>query len=121
MSSWETVVRAALNEKPLMSVQPEDQREVWRAVLDKDLVAPAYIPFVRLYLATWDGTGQVERGLGQDAAIMSQHVGNRTTSPGLDADAASLYSGLLELAAEGPQKEAHMQADGLPCLCAGRH
>ena len=28
------------------------------------------------YLATWDGTGVVECGLGQDAAIQKQHVGS---------------------------------------------
>ena len=58
-------------------------------------------PAVRFYLATWDGTGDIERGLGQDAAIQKHHVGQGARSC-LDAD---VYSGLLELHLDGPQAE----------------
>jgi len=56
------------------------------------------------YLATWDGTGAVERGLGQDAAIQNKYVGRRAReSPGAD-----LYSSLLEMNVDGPQTEEAM-------------
>ena len=68
-----------------------DNRAAWRAVLDADrtsLLAPA----LRFYLATWDGTGQVECGLGLDAHIIGRHLGSHQTSSGGDG----LYSGLLD-------------------------
>ena len=85
--------------------QTVKKHDAWRSCLDADRL-PSALPaeVVRLYLATWDGTGAVERGLGQDKAIIGQHVGSRTRSC-LDAD---LYSCLLELKQEGPSKQEDM-------------
>ena len=79
-------------------------RRAWRAAMGASNFPPSVVPAVRFYLATWDGTGAVERGLGQDATIQKQHVGQRARSC-LDAD---LYSGLLELHLDGPQDEESM-------------
>ena len=78
-----------------------DNRLVWRAALGSVSFPSSLAPAVRFYLATWDGTGAIERGLGQDAAIQQQHVGQRARSC-LDAD---VYSALLELHLDGPQAE----------------
>lgn len=85
-----------------------DNRVAWRSVLDAGGLPPALLDVVRFYIATWDGTGAVERGLGHDAAIQKQHVGSRTRSC-LDAD---LYSALLELKLDGPQHEKVMFTQG---------
>ena len=50
-------------------------------------------------LATWDGTGAVERRLDRDANMQGQHVGQRAADP----FGAALYSGILELQLDGPQ------------------
>ena len=78
-----------------------DNRLVWRAALGSVSVPSSLAPAVRFYLATWDGTGAIERGLGQAVAIPTQHVGQRARSC-LDAD---VYSALLELHLDGPQAE----------------
>ena len=100
-AAWREGAQAAL----LARGPDGNNRDAWRSCLDADRL-PSALPaeVVRLYLATWDGTGAVERGLGQDAAIIGQHVGSRTRSC-LDAD---LYSCLLELKQEGPRKEEDM-------------
>ena len=83
---------------------PDDNRLAWRAALGDTDFPQSVATVVRIYLATWDCTGAVERGLGQDAAIQKQHVGSRARS-----DASSdLYSGLLELKVEGPPTEQAM-------------
>ena len=56
------------------------------------------------YLATWDGTGAVERGLGQDAAIQKQHAGWRAQ----EYQDADLHSGLMKMHLDGPQTEETM-------------
>ena len=78
-----------------------DNRLVWRAALGSVSFPSSLAPAVRFYLATWDGTGAIERGVGQDAAIPKQHVGQRARSC-LDAD---VYSALLALHLDGPQAE----------------
>ena len=100
-AAWREGAQAAL----LARGPDGNNRDAWRSCLDADRL-PSALPaeVVRLYLATWDGTGAVERGLGQDKAIIGQHVGSRTRSC-LDAD---LYSCLLELKQEGPSKEEDM-------------
>ena len=114
---WRRGARAALEERRRMRacastpVGPEaegnigkpphvDNRAAWRAVLDAGR-APSLAGALRFYLATWDGTGQVERGLGLDAHIVKRHLGSHQTSSGGD----DLYSGLLELKLDGPQRE----------------
>ena len=82
----------------------DDNRRAWRAAMEASNFPPSVVPAVRFYLATWDGTGAVERGLGQDAAIQQQHVGQRARS----CPDADIYSGLLELHLDGPQDEASM-------------
>ena len=106
---WRRGVRAALDERRRMRAcastpgGPEaagntdmpphiDDRAVWRAVLDAES-CPSLAPVLRFCLATWDGTGQVERGLGLDAHIVGRHLGSHETSSGGD----DLSSGLLEL------------------------
>ena len=89
-------------------------RMAWRAAMHDPGFPEPLLKAVRFYLATWDGTGAVERGLGQDAAIQKQHVGPRARNE-LDAD---LYSGLLEIHLDGPQVESEMFAstDGVLLL-----
>ena len=89
-------------------------RMAWRAAMGMPDVPKSLLDVVHFYLATWDGTGAVERGLGQDAAIQKQHVGQRARGE-LDAD---LYSALLELRLDGPQTEAEMftSSDGVLLL-----
>jgi len=82
-----------------------DNRRAWRALLDKGELCAALEWAVRFFLATWDGSGAVERGLGQDDAIIGAHVGSRSS----DGD---LYSALLELKIEGPQSEEAMFTPG---------
>ena len=93
-AAWREGAKAALRARG----RDGNNRDAWRSCLDAGRL-PSALPaeVVRLYLATWDGTGAVERGLGQDKAIIGQHVGSRTRSC-LDAD---LYSCLLELKQEG--------------------
>ncbi len=86
------------------AVEGPDNRLVWRRVLDAGAVEPALGPAIRFYLAAWDGTGAVERGLGQDASIVQQHVGSRARTD----EGQSLYSALLEVKLEGPQREQDM-------------
>jgi hypothetical protein len=88
-----------------------DTRLVWRRLLDGGRLDPALEPVARLYLATWDGTGAVERGLGQDAGIVGKHVGSR---PRTDEE-AGLYSRLLELKLDGPQTEQDMYVHSRRC------
>ena len=128
VEAWRVGVRAALDERRRMRARastpggPEasaanvdeppqgDNRAAWRAMLDANRT-PSLAPAVRFYLATWDGTGQVERGLGLDAHIIGRHLGSHQTSSGGD----DLYSGLLELKLDGPQRE----ADVFDCGDAG--
>ncbi|MCP4243353.1 MAG: hypothetical protein GY772_22580 [bacterium] len=77
---------------------------MWRRVLDAGAVEPALGPAIRFCLAAWDGTVAVERGLGQDASIVQQHVGSRARTD----EGQSLYSALLEVKLEGPQREQDM-------------
>lgn len=107
MRVWIKAATASLQHRPSLestsrpSSPSLDSRCAWRGALDAGLVPEPLRPLVRFYMATWDGTGTVERGLGSDAAIMKQHVGNQTRA-GADA---SLYSNLLELKLDGPQRE----------------
>ena len=88
-----------------------DNREAWRALIGSGKESEPLISVVLFYLSTWDGTGAVERGLGTDAAIQKQHVGG---SPSSCFD-AEVYSLLLELSQEGPEREEDMftQGDGV--------
>ena len=101
---WNIAARAALLHKERAN-PPLDNRRAWRALLDEGKLPAALGEAVRFYLATWDGSGAVERGLGQDDAIIGEHVGSR----GSDGD---LYSALLELKIEGPQSEETMFTRG---------
>ena len=79
-------------------------RMAWRAAMHARGFPELLAKVVWFYLATWDGAGAVERGLGQDAAIQKQHVGQRARDE-LDA---GLYSGLLEMHLDGSQVESDM-------------
>ena len=81
-----------------------DNRLAWRSALRSATFPKPLVDATLFYLATWDGTGAVERGLGQDAAIQKQHVGRRAH----ECQDADLYSGLLEMHLDGPQTEETM-------------
>jgi hypothetical protein len=55
--------------KPETPEGADDNRRAWRAAMGASNFPPSVVPAVRFYLATWGGTGAVERGLGQDAAM----------------------------------------------------
>lgn len=104
-SDWQNAACAALRCRGSLPQEQRDNRMVWRSVLSAGALSDTLEMVVRFYLATWDGTGAVERGLGQDAAILQEHVGRR----GQDGD---LYSALVELKLEGPQSEDAMFKKG---------
>ena len=64
-AAWREGAQAAL----LARGPDGNNRDAWRSCLVADRL-PSALPaeVVRLYLVTWDSTGAVERGLGQDAA-----------------------------------------------------
>ena len=105
-NTWRRAARVAIRARVGASTPDanSEYRLAWRAAIDDPGFPAPLIKVVRFYFATWDGTGAVERGLGQDAAIQKQHVGPRARDD-LDAD---LYSALLELHEEGPRTEAEM-------------
>ena len=89
-----------------------DNRLAWRILIDSGATAEPLTSVVLFYLSTWDGTGAVERGLGKDAAIQRQHVGDAADESCFDAE---VYSFLLELNQEGPQREEDMFKEGVWC------
>ena len=82
-----------------------DNRLAWRSLIDSGGTAEPLTSVVLFYFSTWDGTGAVERGLGKDSKIQKQHVGDAADASCFDAD---VYSFLLELNQEGPQREEDM-------------
>lgn len=86
---------------------PLDNRTAWRVLLDAGGASTpmAMQEAVRFYLALRDGSGAVERGLGQDSAIIAEHIGARGSD-------GNLYSALLELKIEGPQSEEELFSSG---------
>ena len=78
-----------------------DNREAWGRSLRSGQLPPSFNEIIGFYLATWDGSGAVERGLGVDAAIQGRHVG-RGQGSSIDGD---VYSALVELKVEGPRAE----------------
>ena len=82
-----------------------DNRLAWRALIDSGDTDEPVTSVVLFYFSTWDGTGAVERGLGKDSKIQKQHVGDAADASCFDAD---VYSFLLELNQEGPQREEDM-------------
>ncbi len=119
-SAWQAAVRSACAERaqrrghrprPCFDAglhSSTDNRLAWRVLLDTNRLPQSLLPLVRFYLATWDGTGAIERGLGQDAAIMKEHIGK----PPRSCFDAGLYSALLELKLEGPQREEDLFTKG---------
>ncbi len=109
---WERAAREALRVREQMlrrsADKSVDNREAWRALIESGSESEPLVSVVLFYLSTWDGTGQVERGLGTDAAIQRQHVGSSPTSC-FDAE---VYSLLLELNQEGPEREEDMFTKG---------
>jgi len=107
--AWRIAAAAALRCQGRTST-PLGNRMAWRRALDEGGVPGALDTVVRFYLAAWDGTGAVERGLGSDAALAQHHMGA--------AGAADLYSALTELKLEGPQCEEAMfsKVDGVLCF-----
>ena len=118
--TWRVAARLAINSRGRLNVSAStldtnfEYRLAWRAAMLAAGFPESLARVVHFYLATWDGTGAVERGLGQDAAIQKQHVGQRAREEH-DAD---LYSGLLELHLDGPQAESDMftSTDGILLL-----
>ena len=115
MSAWHSAAKIALAHKTQLveknsaasastSGPDVDNRLAWRSAVGSKSFPRALIDATLFYLATWDGTGAVERGLGQDAAIQKQHVGRRAQ----ECQDADLYSGLLEMHLDGPQTEETM-------------
>ena len=90
-----------------------DNRLAWRSLIDSGGTAEPLTSVVLFYFSTWDGTGAVERGLGKDAAIQKQHVGDAADDSCLSAET---YSFLLELNQEGPQSEEDMFTDASGAL-----
>lgn len=122
-NTWRAAARAAINcraraKSKVSASTPDDtnleNRLAWRAAMSAPNFPKPLVKVIHFYLATWDGTGSVERGLGQDAAIQQKHVGQRARDE-LDAD---LYSALLELLLDGPQTESDMftSSDGVLLL-----
>ena len=110
--SWKQAACEALQVREQMLRRSADKhvdnRVAWHAVLRSDKVSEPLTSVVLFYLSTWDGTGAVERGLGTDAAIQRQHVGGQPDSC-FDAE---VYSLLLELNQEGPEREEDMFMHG---------
>ena len=52
-------------------------------MLDHDHVPKKWERLVRFYVAFWNGSGMVERGLGADAATQAEHVGRVDLSSSL--------------------------------------
>ena len=71
-----------------------DNRLAWRSLIDSGGTDEPVTSVILFYFSTWDGTGAVERGLGKDAAIQKQHVGDAADDSCFDAE---VYSFLLEL------------------------
>ena len=101
-AQWHAAARAALRVRNQQRAM--ENRMAWRILLDGGHLPRALEGAVRFYLSAWDGSGAVERGLGQDAAIMREHVGSKGRE--------DLYSALLELKLEGPQTEACVFTSG---------
>jgi len=114
ISAWHSAANIALTHKQQLveknrasasALGPDvDNRLAWRSAMTSESFPSSLIDVTLFYLATWDGTGAVERGLGQDAAIQKQHVGRRAQ----DYQDADLYSGVLEMHLDGPQTEETM-------------
>ena len=114
MGAWDTAANIAVTHKnkskentPAGASTPGpdvENRLAWRSALRSATFPRPLVDATLFYLATWDGTGAVERGLGQDAAIQKQHVGRRAH----ECQDADLYSGLLEMHLDGPQTEETM-------------
>ena len=103
---WRSAARVAISARRNVSTTDADleYRLAWRAAMHASGFPAPMIKVVRFYLATWDGTGAIERGLGADDAIQNAHVGRRARND-LDAD---VYSALLEMNLDGPQTEPEM-------------
>ena len=79
-------------------------RQAWRSLIESGDTVEPVTSVVLFYLSTWDGTGVVDRGLGRDAAIQKQHVGDTTDFCFVTEE----YSLLFELNHEGPRREEDM-------------
>ena len=82
-AAWTRAATKALNLRDQMLRRSDDKRvdnrAGWRSVIESGAAEPL-TSVVLFYLSTWDGTGAVERGLGRDAAIHGQHVGDTPDS-----------------------------------------
>ena len=107
--AWRAAAAKAVELRAQMLRRSEDKsvdnRLAWRALIDSGGTDEPVTSVVLFYFSTWDGTGAVERGLGKDAAIQKQHIGDAADGSCFDAD---VYSFLLELNQEGPQREKDM-------------
>ena len=123
-NTWHGAARLAIRARTRSTNDVNLQyRLAWRAAMSASDFPSCLTKVVSFYLATWDGTGAVERGLGRDAAHQKQHVGKNVNN---DTD-ADVYSALLEMHLDGPQTEPEMftSTDGVLHLtdfsraCAG--
>ena len=108
--AWKVAATKAMKLQAEMLRRSEDKscvdnRLAWRALIDSGDTDEPVTSVVLFYFSTWDGTGAVERGLGKDSKIQKQHVGDAADASCFDAD---VYSFLLELNQEGPQREEDM-------------
>ena len=108
--AWKVAAAKAMKLQAEMLRRSEDKscvdnRLAWRALIDSGDTDEPVTSVVLFYFSTWDGTGAVERGLGKDSKIQKQHVGDAADASCFDAD---VYSFLLELNQEGPQREEDM-------------
>ena len=105
-NTWRSAARVAISARASASTPDADlvYRLAWRAAMHAAGFPAPMIKVVRFYLATWDGTGAVERGLGADAALQNAHVGQHARN---DVD-AEVYSALTEMHSDGPQTEPEM-------------
>jgi hypothetical protein len=85
-----------------------DNRVVWRTLLDGGELTDSQSAIARQYLSTLDGTGEIERGLARDKAVMAAHQGPHNRGD----EEAELYSCLAELLMDGPRNEAELFKKG---------
>lgn len=106
------LVRGALQHRELMQdslgLYP-DNRIVWATFCAATPESQWALPVIQMYVSHPDGTGDVERGLGQHAKYRDAHVG----AP--DGEGGSTPELCLEIRADGPQDVTELfarQADG---------
>ena len=123
-AAWLEVITAVLKHRTAIRQQmppherrtPLDHRVVWACALHGQ-AAPSssgsrpygswtwVAPVIQFYISVMDGTGAVERGLGQHAAVLARHVG----APEGDV---SMSDVCLEISCEGPAKHEDMFTPG---------